>query len=241
MKALDWISSAKRNKPLQQMITAHFRVIPQAVAPIGFLLLSLTVNAAAETRYVTDILQLSLYQEINSGGDLLRRLNSGTELELLETSGFYARVRTKDGVEGWTKAGFLITEKPARAQLEDLKAENAGLQAQVTASQQALEAAQGQISKTTDKQGEALAEMAQRLESAEKIAARVSLLEQENETLRQSQQQGPEPVLGDLDKMTIPVKWGLIGCGIALLLGSAGGIALFDYRSRKRHGGYRIY
>jgi SH3 domain protein len=215
------------------MISALSRLLPQAGTLSGLLLLSVAFNAAAETRYVTDILQLSLYQEINSGGELLRRLSSGTELELLETSGFYARVRTQDGVEGWTKAGFLISEKPARGQLADLKAENAMLQEQLKTRQQALETAQGEMTKATDKESQALAEMAERLESAETIAARVGQLEQENERLRQQ----PDSV----EQTMIPLGWGLIGSGVALVLGIAGGIALFDYRSRKRHGGYRVY
>jgi SH3 domain protein len=206
---------------------------------MGLFLLCLVFNVSAETRYVTDILQLSLYQEINSGGKLLQRLSSGTELELLETSGFYARVRTQEGVEGWTKAGFLITEKPARAQLEDLKAENLRLTTQLEKNQKALQTAQGEISEAAGKQGDALAEMAQRLEQAEKTAARVQQLEQENESLRR-QPVAANP-LNRLDQLKIPVKWWLVACGLTLLLGIAGGIALFDYRSRKRHGGYRIY
>lgn len=218
------------------MISTHFRLLPRAGTLPGLLLLCLSFNAAAETRYVTDILQLSLYQEINSGGELLKRLSSGTELELLETSGFYARVRTQDGVEGWTKAGFLISEKPARAQLADLQAENAMLEKQLKARQQALDAARGEMSHVSDQEDQALAEMTQRLENAEKIAARVGQLEQENETLRQLRDDtDPE------NQGMIPLVWGLIGCGVALAIGIAGGIALFDYRSRKRHGGYRIY
>ena len=215
------------------MITAAPRLLHSPSAALGLLLFILASQAMAETRYVTDILQLSLYQEINSGGDLLKRLNSGTELELLETSGLYARVRTKEGVEGWTKAGFLIAEKPARGQLEDLKSELSRLQTQLTTSEQALKAAKGEISKATGKQDEALAEMAERLQSAEKIAARVNQLEQENQNLRQ------QPAAAD--QLTIPASWSLIASAIALLLGIAGGITLFDYRSRKRHGGYRIY
>lgn len=202
----------------------------------GILLLSLTFNAAAETRYVTDILQLSLYTEINSGGELLQRLSSGTELELLETSGFYARVRTLDGVEGWTKAGFLISEKPARGQLAQLEAENAKLEEQLKTSRQALETARKEMNNVTGQESQALEEMAQRLESAEKVAARVGQLEAENQSLRQ-QTDHPEIV----GQARIPIAWGLIACGLALVLGIAGGMALFDYRSRKRHGGYRIY
>lgn len=216
------------------MISALFRLLAHAGAVPGLLLLGMSFNAAAETRYVTDILQLSLYEEINSGGELLKRLSSGTELELLETSGLYARVRTSDGVEGWTKAGFLIAEKPARGQLADLKAEIAMLEEQLKTRQQALDAAQGAMNKATESEDQALAEMAERLENAEKIAARVDQLEQENAQLREE---------ADLpgNQTTIPVSWSLIACGLALLLGIGGGIALFDYRSRKRHGGYRIY
>ncbi len=213
------------------MITRLIRHTPSG-AIILILLSCLSTQAVAETRYVTDILQLSLYEEINSQGKLLGRLSSGTQLELLETSGLYALVRTPDGVEGWTKAGFLISEKPARSQLADLQQENAALQEQLEARQQALEASKAELTKVMDSEGKAYAEMAQRLENAEKIAATVDRLQEENAAFR-SQLSG--------DELLIPVKWGLIAAGIALLLGIIAGIALFDYRSRRRHGGYRIY
>jgi SH3 domain protein len=197
---------------------------------LGLLLFGSTANA--ETRYVTDELQLALHEEINSQGKLLLRLNSGTELELLETSGFYARVRTLDGVEGWTKIGFLISEKPARAQLADLQSDNAALQKKLKARQQALEASKAELAKVMNNEGKAYAEMAQRLEKAEKIAATAERLQQENETYRQQLSE---------DEIQLPLKWSMIAAGIALLLGIIAGIALFDYRSRRRHGGYRIY
>ncbi len=216
---------------LSIMITTPIRPTPIRTF-VFLLLLSVSAQSFAETRYVTDILQLALYEEINSKGKLLERLNSGTQLELLETSGFYARVRTQDGVEGWTKAGFLISEKPARAQLADLQQENAALQEQLEARQQALEESKAELAKVMDSEGKAYAEMTQRLENAEKIAATVDRLQEENEAFR-SQLSG--------DELLIPVNWGLIAAGIALLLGIIAGIALFDYLSRRRHGGYRIY
>jgi len=201
-------------------------------ALLGLSLLGIGFHANAETRYVTDILQLSLYEEINSQGKLLQRLNSGTELELLETSGLYARVRTNDGVEGWTKAGFLISEKPARAQLADLENANSALQQELERSQQDLQSVQSELAKVMDSEGNAYAELTQRVEAAEKIAATVGRLQEENNSLRQK-------LSGDT--LEIPLKWGAIAAGIALLVGIGAGIALFDYRSRRRHGGYRIY
>lgn len=206
--------------------------IPYRFALTVMLLAGPSFSAWAETRYVTDELQLSLHEEINSQGKLLLRLNSGTELELLEISGFYARVRTMEGVEGWTKAGFLITEKPARAQLLDLQNENSALQQQLAEREQALKASKAELAQVMNNEGKAYAEMKQRLEKAEEIAARVAELQDENDTFRQ-QLSGSE--------LQVPLKWGLIAAGVSLLIGLIVGVALFDYRSRKRHGGYRIY
>lgn len=214
------------------MITTLFRPFRCTLLPTA-LLLCMSAQAMAETRYVTDILQLSLYEEINSKGKLLERLNSGTELELLETSGLYARVRTQQGVEGWTKLGFLITEKPARAQLADLQTENEALRQQLDARQKDLDATKEELARVTDNEGKAYAEMAQRLENAESTAADVARLQAENDSLRGQ--------LSSDDALQIPVNWALIAAGVSLILGMIAGIALFDYRSRKRHGGYRIY
>jgi SH3 domain protein len=95
---------------------------------IGLCLLSVKAVSAAEIRYVTDELQLALYEQINSKGKLLLRLNSGAKVELLKKKGFFARIRTKDGIEGWTKSSFLIKNKPARRLLVELKLENQKLE-----------------------------------------------------------------------------------------------------------------
>ncbi|MEW8212782.1 MAG: hypothetical protein AB2735_20150, partial [Candidatus Thiodiazotropha taylori] len=57
-------------------------------------------------------------------------------------------------------------------------------------------------------------------------------IQQENESLRARQ--------GEFGTM-LPLKWGLIASAITFIVGIVAGIALFDYRSRRRHGGFRIY
>jgi SH3 domain protein len=208
---------------------------------LALLLSSYTMSLSAETRYVTDELQLSMYEEINSQGKMIKRLNSGTELELLETQGLYAKVRTQEGLEGWTKAGFLISEKPARAQLIDANQRVEALESQLKQSRKALETVQTDLKNVqSDQNNSENSELKERLASAEKIAASVDQLKQENQSLRQqldNQETDSEIVYAE----GIPVKWGLIGSAVTLLLGILGGMALFDYRSRRRHGGYRIY
>jgi len=198
----------------------------------GCLLACSPILACAETRYVTDELRLSMYEEINSQGKLLQRLGSGTELELLEINGMYARVRTKEGVEGWTKAGFLIEDKPARLQLLDLQQQHEALQQRLAQSQRALEQSHAELEKIRQDEGSAYGELTERLKQAEAIAAGADALKEENAALK-TRLSG--------DETRIPLRWGAIAGAVALVLGLVGGIALFDYLSRRRHGGYRIY
>jgi SH3 domain protein len=207
---------------------------------LALLLSSYTMSLSAETRYVTDELQLSMYEEINSQGKMIKRLNSGTELELLETQGLYAKVRTQEGLEGWTKAGFLISEKPARALLLDANQRVDALESQLEQSRKALEIVQTDLKNSQSDTSNDNGELQERLAKAEEVAASVDQLKQENQSLRQqldSQEDNHEIVYAE----GIPLKWGLIGSAVTLVLGILGGMALFDYRSRRRHGGYRIY
>lgn len=195
-------------------------------------LLCISMSAHSETRYVTDELNLSLYELINSKGKLLKRLKSGTELELLSEEGFFAEVRTKDGTVGWTKAGFLIKSKPARTLVIELTAENNELKESLRVKGQQLSETEKLLNNLKSQEQQANTELQDQLENTEGIVAALDRIQQENESLRAQQGQ-----YGSV----VPVKWGLIASGITFILGTIAGIALFDYRSRRRHGGFRIY
>ncbi len=198
----------------------------------GLCLIGCSFALMAETRYVTDELQLSLYELINSQGKLLKRLSSGDELDLLEEEGLFAKVRTKDGTEGWTKAGFLIKDKPARTQLSELQQQHDALFSKLQQSETELKSTQAELNNLKQQEQQANAELQDQLANAEGVVAALDRVQQENEALRSIQTQV---------NTAIPLNWGLIAAGIAFLLGLAAGIVLFDYLSRRRHGGYRVY
>ena len=188
-------------------------------------LLLATVAASAETVYVTDILQLALHEQEGSGGSLLRNLVSGTQLEVLERKNYYAKVRTADGIEGWTKANFLVSDKPARLRLGELERQNQALAADRDAARQSLTA-----------ERERLAALSSQVEKATRVAkthaAQAKKLEQENQEFRSRL---------SVQQYSLPLNWSLGGLLASLILGFVGGILWFDYRSRRRHGGHRIY
>lgn len=70
--------------------------------------------AADPTLYVTDRVLADLHSEPAAGGRLLRRLPTGTAVEVLEEEGSYAKVETPDGTVGWVLAGKLQEDRPAQ-------------------------------------------------------------------------------------------------------------------------------
>jgi SH3 domain protein len=77
-----------------------------------------------EVKYVTDKLRLSLYKSSNSNSGTIKLLTSGDELQLLERSGNYSKVKTSEGLIGWVKTGFLVSEPTASFQLIEEKKKN---------------------------------------------------------------------------------------------------------------------
>jgi SH3 domain protein len=198
----------------------------------GILLAVLCQNSLADTKYVTDDLQLSLHEMTNSKGRLLQKLPSGTRLEVLKEEGLYARVKTPDGTIGWTKSGFLVAEKPARAQLTELQAQHSRLQEELKTTQEQVKSSHQLANELRAEKIQVALELAQERENQQHGAATLTQLQQEVRQLRDRLGNG---------ETRIPLSWGLIGGAVALLLGFVGGIALFDWISRRRHGGYRIY
>jgi SH3 domain protein len=189
------------------------------------MLLVVTPGLRAETVFVTDELRLRLQAEPTDTSAVVANLGSGDRLELVDRAGFYSLVKTADGKEGWAKTAYLITEKPARAQLLELQAEFTALQDSVGPDKLELASVQEQLQATGQKLEQSQVEASAR-------AARLEQLEQENVDYRQQ--------LG-IGEWKMPWRWAALGIGFSLLAGIALGMLWFDSRSRKRHGGFRIY
>lgn len=74
-------------------------------------------NVAAETQYVSDVLKITLRTGQGTTYQILRTLESGTPVEVLEDAGQYTLVRTNDGVEGWVLTQYLTRTRIARDRL----------------------------------------------------------------------------------------------------------------------------
>jgi len=188
-------------------------------------LLAWPVLSGAETAYVTDILRLGLHRAEDTNDQPFRNLVSGTELEILERTPNFARVRTVDGEIGWVKSAYLVLDKPAQARVAETEAALAALQAQVDRSNAARQAAERELAQLSQQVDATAA-------SSDAIESTLTRLKEENESY--------EGRL-DLYRGSVPIVWVLGAIVVALIGGFVAGLAWIDYASRRRHGGFRVY
>ncbi len=130
--------------------------------------------AMGETVYVDDTLRVGVRQNANSAEAPLEVVVTGAQLEVLERSGNYMRVRTPAGVEGWVGSMYVTSNPPARQLVEQLRAENTRL----TSELQAVTAAQPSP------------------ETSEALVGQMESLREQNEALQAQVADLGEPRLG---------------------------------------------
>lgn len=185
----------------------------------------LPLAAVAETAYVTDNLRLGLHQSENTSDRAFRMLDSGQALEVLYRDGNYANVQLPDGMQGFVKAAYLVSEKPARLIVAETIAERDALREELNATREALaEPAAAIAALETEKQ-----ELSASLASAQ---SQVADLQQQNESLSGLQ---------DRYRGSLPLSWVAVALAVVLIAGFLLGNWWVDHRMRKRHGGIRIY
>jgi len=191
---------------------------------VGALLL-LPLAAFAETAYVTDTLQLGLHQAEDTSDRPFRSLDSGQAMEVLSRTRYYAHIQLPDGTQGYVKANFLVDSKPAKLIVAETQAEVDRLAAELEESRRAFAAPAA----TIDALKQEVADLQARLDESESNASEFS---EENENLRSRQSQY---------KNSMPLQWVAGAVGACLVGGFLLGLWWVDLRSRKRHGGIRIY
>ena len=162
-----------------------------AVKRAPTLLLCLLVAApatAADTRYVTDELEVPVRSGKTVEHKILRMLPAGTALEVLEVDPEgHSRVRTAKGLEGWVLSRYLSEQPSARERLGALESENAALREQHRQVSEDLAAA-GREGQDLHRANTALREenttLRRDVEALRRAAARPVEVAEENERLR---------------------------------------------------------
>ncbi len=179
----------------------------------------------AETGYVTDKLILGLHQAEDTSDRAFQSLESGQAVEILSRDRNYAHVQLPDGAQGYVKAAYLVYEKPAKLIVAEAQAEAARLASELEEIRQAFSGPAATIEALQQKSADLQARLDER-------TAQLAEIGTQNDDLRSRQQDY---------QYGLPLAWVAGAIGACLIAGFLFGLWWVDQRSRKRHGGIRIY
>jgi len=182
---------------------------------IGAWMLVAALPAFAESAYVTDRFSAPLRAAVVEGGAVIKSLDSGAALEVLERADKYARVRDAQGAEGWIEVRYLSNAPPARAQLERAQLATGKLEKELSEAQLRIKQLEAAVAQ----------------ESAR--GAELSKAVEQNKAEAVSP---PPAVPGNPDESDFP--WGWLVLAFAMLgLGFGAGVVWLRERHRKKLGG----
>lgn len=189
---------------------------------IAFLALAVQ-SLNAQTAYVTDKLRLGVHLTRDTSGQPFDYLYSGDAVKVLERDGQLTFVELEDQRTGWVRGSFLQAEEPALRRVTQVETENARLTSEIEALRANDSGQEIERLKAAERDA---------LERASAAEAERSAVESEVRSLREQ--------LAAL-RGGVPLWWLVAGVLAALLLGWLLAWRWLDYRSRQRHGGFRIY
>ena len=208
-----------------------------------FLLFFLAGNAVAETRYVSDVLEITMRSGKGTSFGITRMLRSGTAVQVLEVdkkSG-YTQVRTKSGKEGWVLSRFLMNGRAARERLAatekslaELELENRKLttsMSTLTEEKKTLASNLGELEGESRSVSQELTEIKRTASSAlaidsenKDLKGRLVSLERQLQTVQQENQSLKDRTARD---------WFMVGAAV-VLLGIIIGLIIPKIRFRKK-------
>jgi len=213
------------------------------VLSILFLLVILTGNALAETRYVSDRLEITMRSGKSTSHGILRMLRSGTPVDVLETdkASGYSRIKTRSGKEGWVLTRFLMSGPAARDRLAEAEKRLAELELENRKMHTAMAGLQEEMS-SVEKQRQNLdsehRDVSQELAEIKRTASSALAIDSENKELK-SRMVAIERSLQTVQQENENLKdrtardWFMVGAGV-VLLGIIVGLIIPRIRWRKK-------
>ena len=205
--------------------------------------LGLITTAIAETRYVSDRLEIQMRTGKGTQFRILRMLPSGTALEVLKTdkeSG-YTRVRAPGGVEGWVLSRLLMNDQAARDKLAEAEKTLARLELEnrkLNAAFDELQNEKGSTDQERSRLNKDNRKLSQELEEIRRTASSALAIDAENDELKsrivayerqaQTLQQENEGL-----KDRTARDWFMVGAGV-VILGMVIGLIIPRIRWRKK-------
>lgn len=191
------------------------------------LALILSGTAVAETRYVSDTLEITMRSGQSTSHGIIRMLRSGTPVEVLDVDKAtgYTHVRTRSGKEGWVLSRFLMKGPAARDRLAAAEKELAELELEnrkMMTAMQALKEEKGALQQEKASLSGEHRKVSQELSEIKRTASSALALDSENKELK-SRLVALERNVQTMQQENAALKdrtardWFMVGAGVVLL------------------------
>lgn len=115
---------------------------PTRLAPRLLFTVLLCTSLPLQAAFITDRIEVPVHVEKYNQGRVLKKLLSGTQVDVLMKDGQYTRIRTSDGASGWVESRYLSDEKPLGLEYLELRSQYKLLQDELLAARQKLSEAE---------------------------------------------------------------------------------------------------
>jgi SH3 domain protein len=218
-------------------LKSFFSLSVLLVGLYGFILIP---TAMADIQYVSDLLIISVKDGQNPDADTIGYLRSATALEVLEETEELMHIQTEDGLKGWVRKKFIVSDKPKaiiigeleqkialledeletpqegsdtegfKKVIQDYKQEIVSLSAALEKEKKASQALRNDLKKTKTRNQQLLKKANDKSDDNKKL----TVLMEENKTLKAKI--AAQPTDGTAPMLSGNMKWFLIGGGVLL-------------------------
>ena len=148
------------------------KTILMMLLSVTFIVSASTTSVFADTRYVSDRLIISVRDGQNQDAAVLGYIETGTPVDILEEKEDLLKIRTEDGIEGWVRAQYIVSEKPKALIIENLKNEIMSLNKEFENLKNGQASASNTLSKTKKMYLNKIEELEEEVNVNQKFAAK---------------------------------------------------------------------
>jgi len=151
-------------------------VLEKTILTIFFIvafIVSAPINSVfADTRYVSDRLIISVRDGQDQNAAVLGYLETAAPVEILEEKGDFLRIRTEDGIEGWVRTQYIVSEKPKALIIDNLRNEIEALNKEIKTIKNEEDSASNTLSESKKMYQEKIKELKEEVNINQKFAAK---------------------------------------------------------------------
>jgi len=153
---------------------------------------SFPIDASAETRYVSDILVITMRAEEDKDSAVIQTLRSNTPLEVLEETEEYLKVRTENNQEGWVNKRYITSSIPKSMMIAELGEKINRLELNLEAIKKEKKQLENVLEENRQNQGHSIGQYQSAIEQERRDAKKLNeeykdISEKYNQLLNQSQ------------------------------------------------------